>query len=136
MNRLNWRNHTFFYLRSATRPFNDVHFQFLLFCIFWILYIPVPDFWINLTRESILRLILNRLNANPLPIPYHRPRPVENIRLSNGNMVMIPPASPRKTVSSKHGTEKSNQQQQHQYKSTSSKNDISCEYVRRHATMG
>lgn len=59
-----------------------------------------------------------RLNANPLPIPYHRPKPES--RLNNGNMVMIPPRSPRKTVANKYGSEKVKQPQ---YKSPC-KNDI------------
>lgn len=50
-----------------------------------------------------------RLNANPLPIPYHPPKPVES-RMSNGNMVMIPPSSPRKTAGNKYGSEKTKQQ--------------------------
>lgn len=77
-------------------------------------------------HESILFFGFYRLNANPLPIPYHRPKPSENVRLSNGNMVMIPPGSPRKTVSNKQSAEKSKQQQN---KSASSKTDISCKCV-------
>lgn len=59
-----------------------------------------------------------RLNANPLPIPYHQqPRPVN--RLNNGNMVMLPPNSPRKTIAgNKFGSEKAAKQQQQQFKNT------------------
>lgn len=63
-----------------------------------------------------------RLNANPLPIPYNRPIPVN--RLSNGNMVMIPPSSPRKmAVGNKYGAEKSKP-----YKSPGKNDIVPCKY--------
>lgn len=66
---------------------------------------------------------LLRLNANPLPLPYHRPV-VQESRLSNGNVVMMPPSSPRKTAGNKYVSEKAKQQP---YKNVC-KPDVTCEY--------
>ncbi|VVC32964.1 Zinc finger, RING-type,Zinc finger, RING/FYVE/PHD-type,APC10/DOC domain,Galactose-binding [Cinara cedri] len=63
--------------------------------------------------------VIEGLNANPLPIPYHRPpRPTESPnRMNNGNMVVMPPSSPCKTpagAGSKFGgPEKPKQQKSH-----------------------
>ncbi|XP_060843295.1 E3 ubiquitin-protein ligase MYCBP2 isoform X2 [Rhopalosiphum padi] len=59
------------------------------------------------------------LNANPLPVPYHRPIGQDS-RLSNGNMVMIPPSSPRKTAGNKYAVAK-----QQPYKNAC-KTDVTC----------
>lgn len=80
-------------------------------------------------KSERIRDLVFRLNANPLPIPYHRSRPAESNRLSNGNMVMIPPGSPRKTAGNKYGSDKSRQQQQQQPYKNASKTDITCKLL-------